>query len=173
VLSKSALTGIGATILIVAIILILTAVSAASAFAAPADDSCTLLTQAQVSAALGIAMGAGQHISAGSSICGWYEPGSSVSSPNGKKALLDLYAPMGGLSPVDRFNNAKTPIKGITKTPVTGIGDEAIFVATPGIGTALIVRKGSSVFQIRVAGFSAEQIQSMEKAIAQNVVARL
>ena len=61
-----------------------------------------------------------------------------------------MFAASGGLSPVDRFNNAKAPMHGITKNAVTGVGDEAYFITTPGVGTALNVKKGGFVFQIRV-----------------------
>jgi hypothetical protein len=118
--------------------------------AAPAADSCSLLTEAQVSGVLGVSVGAGQHVG-GASLCGWSQP--SDTNHTGKRVVLDLFGPMGSLTPADRFTNAKTPVKGITKTPVSGIGDDAYYIMTPGLGAGLNVKKGSSVFQIRVYGF--------------------
>jgi hypothetical protein len=169
--SESTIATIAGSILIIGAALIIMTSSVPSAFAQP--DACSLLTQAQISAALGVSMGAGEHAGPVTQTCTWYEPGGSASKPSAKKVMLDVFGQMGSLTPADRFNNGKTPIKGITKTPVNGIGDGAYFITTPGIGTALNVKKGSSAFQVRVSGFSSDQIQPMEKAIAQNIVARL
>ena len=135
-------------------------------------DACALLTQAQVSAVLGASVGPGQPMMPGNhSTCSWSEPGASKG--NGKRVALDVFGPIGGLSPADRFNNAKKPVQSITKTPVTGVGDDAYFITTPGLGTGLNVRKGSSVFQLRVNGFPPDQIQTIEKVLAKDVLAKL
>ena len=63
-------------------------------------------------------------------------------------------------------------MQGITKTPVSGIGDDAYYIES-GLNTSLYVKKGSSVFQITVFGFSAEQIKSMEKTLGQEAAANL
>jgi hypothetical protein len=145
---------------------------ATSLRAAEGSNACSLLTQARVSAVLGVPVGAGAPIGPGTaSPCGWAQPGDT--SHSGKRVVLDLFGPMGRLTPVDRFNNAKTPVKGITKTPAAGIGDDAYYITTSGFGTGLSVKKGSSVFQIRVYGFAVEQIQAMEKTLAQDVLAKL
>jgi hypothetical protein len=76
---------------------------------------------------------------------------------------------------VQRFNNAKAPIQGITKTPITGVGDDAFFMVSQ-IRVTLHVKKGNSVFEIMVGGFPAEQIEqvkTMEKTLAQEVGAKL
>jgi hypothetical protein len=140
--------------------------------AAEGSDACSLLTPARVSALLGVTVGAGEPIGVRTpSQCGWAQPNDT--SHSGKRVMLDLFSPMGRLTPVDRFNNGKTPVKGITKTPVTGVGDEAYYVTTPGLGTGLNVKKGSSVFQIRVYGFAVELIEAIEKTLAQDVLAKL
>ena len=145
-----------------------------------ASDACSLLSPARVSIVLGVAVGAGQPVVPNipglpsptvSKVCGWSQPGSTT--PSDKRVVLDIFGPMGSLSPTDRFNNGKTPVKGITKTPVSGIGDDAYYISTPGIGTGLNVKKGSFVFQIRVYGFSQDQIKTMEKTLAQDAVAKL
>jgi hypothetical protein len=63
--------------------------------------------------------------------------------------------------------------KSVVKTPVTGIGDDAVFVATSGIGTGLYVKKGNFAFQIRVFGFPVEEIEAKEKILAENILAKL
>lgn len=87
--------------------------------------------------------------------------------------MLDIFSPIGKLTPVDRFTNAKTPVKGITKTPVSGVGDDAYYITTPGLGTGLNVKKGNSAFQIRVNGFPVDQTKAMEKTLALDVLAKL
>jgi hypothetical protein len=138
----------------------------------PPDDACSLLTQARVSSVLGVSVGAGQPISpTNPRTCGWSQPNDA--NHTGKRVVFDVFGPIGKLTPMDRFTNGKTPIKGITKTPVSGIGDDAYFITTPGLGTGLNVKKGNSVFQIRVYGFSQDQIEAMEKALAQDALAKL
>lgn len=58
---------------------------------------------------------------------------------------------MGSLSPVDTFNNVKRPVEGITKTPVGGVGDDAVYVTT-GRVASLYVMKGDIGFPARVSG---------------------
>jgi hypothetical protein len=58
-------------------------------------------------------------------------------------------------------------------TPVTGIGDDAFYVTTPGIGTAVMIKKGSSVIQIRVYGFPVNEIKEKEKILAQDALSKL
>jgi hypothetical protein len=168
-----------ATLSISILLAFITLCGAPSAFAAP-TDACSLLTPAQVTAALGVNVGAGQPAgpknaahpaSTSSSLCGWSEPGNTAA--NGKKVLVDIFGNMGSLSPTDRFNNAKTPVKGITKTPVSDVADDAYYIVTPGLGPGLNVKKGNFVFQIRVSGFSVDQNEAMEKTLAQNILAKL
>jgi hypothetical protein len=87
--------------------------------------------------------------------------------------VLTLYGPIGKLTLVDRFNNGKAPVLGIPKTPLSGIGDDAYYVTTRGLGTGLDVKKGNCVFQIRVYGFPEDQIKAMEKTLAQDALAKL
>src|SRR5579872_5048663 len=145
------------------------AASVGTACAAPPNDACSLLTQEQVTAVLGVSVGAGVKVVPNSSaLCGWDVPGEK--SFNRKRVVLNIYTQMGSLTPVQRFNNAKTPIAGITKVPVTGVGDDAVFAVTPGFGTGLIFRKGDAAFDLRVYGFPNDQAEIKEKALAQDVL---
>lgn len=142
------------------------------ASAAPPTDACSLLTPAEVSAVLGVSVGAGGKIAPNSTaLCGWDVPGEK--RLDRKRVVLSIYTQMGTLTPMQRFNNAMTPVTGITKVPVTGVGDAALFATTPGLGTGLIFRKGDAAFDLRVYGFPLDQLQAKEKALAQDVLAKL
>lgn len=143
----------------------------AAAAAGTTADACTFLSQTTVSAVLGVALDAGRHVGPGSALCGWGEP----NDPNhdGRHVLLTIYRAVGKMSPVERFENGKTPIPGIEKTPVSGVGDDAYYIDTPGFGLGLNVKRGTFAFQVKVFGFSPDLIKSFEKALAQNVLAKL
>lgn len=138
---------------------------------AAASDACAFLSRSRISTMLGVEVDAGQHIGPGSALCGWGEP----NDPNhdGKHVLLTLYRSVGKINPVERFENGKMPIGGIEKTPVSGIGDDAYFIDTPGFGLGLNVKKGNAAFQVKVFGFSPELTKTFEKALASDVLAKL
>ncbi len=135
---------------------------------AASGDACTLLTEIQVSTALGASVGAGAPIS-GPASCQW--------SAKGKIATLTVTQPLGGKSAVDRFNAGKAAgMPGITKEPVSGVGDEAYYVYfsnTTRAGLGLVVKKRSSAFEVRVYGFDVEQAKTVAKMLAQNVAGKL
>ena len=151
---------------------IATATLSLCAAGAWATDACSLLTQAQVSAVLGVQVGPGEHIVPNNiAMCGWSQPGHHGMSD--KKVVLTLYTQLGTRTPVDRFNTAKTPIQGVTKTPVSGIGDEAFYSTASGLGTALVVRKGNTPFHVDVHGFPVEQAKEKEKTLAGEILSKL
>lgn len=103
----------------------------------------------EMSAVLGVTVGAGQRLTPTNAlICGWAQP----SDPNhtGKRVVLSIYGQLGSRTPADRFATAKTPVQGIQKTPVAGVGDDAFYATTPGLGTGLIFKKGESAFVLNV-----------------------
>jgi len=105
-----------------------------AAYAAPPADACSLLTPAQVTAALGVSVTAGESIvPGGPAMCGWEVAGQH--SMDRKRAVLSVYTRIGSQTPLERFKDAKTPMAGIEKEPVNGVGDDAIFATTPGFGT--------------------------------------
>jgi hypothetical protein len=131
--------------------------------AAPTTDPCTLLTQAQVSAALGVDVAAGQHFA--KTICQWSAPGPST--PNARKLMLTLQDERA-------FAYAKMPVgHGVTKTPVSGIGDDAVSGTTPGLGTVLTVKKANVVFVVHVFGFPPDEVQAKEKTLALQILSKL
>jgi hypothetical protein len=120
---------------------------------------CNLLTQAQVSAALGVSTDAGQPI--GTTGCTW--------SSAHVKATVSFWD-------VSKWDRMKTPLPGITKTPIGGFGDDA-FVGTVGTTNqfvSLTVKKGGNAVVFKVYGVAsvADQL-SMEKALATNALAKM
>ena len=129
-------------------------------------DACALLTQAQVSTALGVQVAPGQRLVPKSPLsCGWSQPGGPKLMA--KKLVLQLMTQR-------QFDLGKTPYQGITKTPVSGIGDDAYYVTASGLGTALSVKKGAFYVQVKVGGadFSLDTIKATEKTLALEVLAK-
>jgi hypothetical protein len=132
---------------------------------APPTDACALLTQAQVRAVLAVSVGGGERISPDSpKLCAWAEPGGMTA--NKKRVLTALIT-------VDMFMHEKHPLQGITEKQLSGVGDEAHYMTTPGFGTGLSVKKGGFVFKVRVYGFSQDQVEAKEKTLALDVLAKL
>ena len=138
-------------------------------YAAPAGDPCSLLTQSQVSAALGTTVEAAQHLA--SKLCQWSAP-NQPNSMNGKKVTLTI-------SEERAFGYAKKPIVPSIKTlPAVGICEDAIYTVspgvTPGLGTSLYVKKGDSYIVVHVYGFPDQnQSMAMEKTLAVEACAKL
>jgi len=133
-----------------------------------AGEACTLLTQIQVSAALEVPVDAGTPIGRPSA-CQW--------TGKGRFATLTITQPLAGKSAVDRFNAGKTSkLPGITTEPVSGVGDEAYYVYfsnTTRAGLGLVVKKGSSAFEIRVYGFDLDKAKSVAKTLCQTVAGKI
>ena len=133
-----------------------------------AGDACTLISQTQVSAVLEIQVDAGKPI-ASPSTCQWIG--------KGRIATLTITQPLAGKNAVDRFNAGKTSkLPGITTEPVSGVGDEAYYIYfsnTTRAGLGLVVRKGSSAFEIRVYGFDIDKAKSVAKTLCQTVAGKI
>jgi hypothetical protein len=143
-------------------------VSASSAIAAPPSDACSMLTNDQVSAALGGSVGAGKALANG--VCQWAQAG----KPGAVLLKLDVTL----LTP-EHFARLKSVTMG-TVTKVDGLGDEAFysystFTQNHTTLTVLYVRKGSAAVSIRVSGGTkpAEEYQVKEKAIAGLLVVKM
>lgn len=73
----------------------------------------------------------------------------------------------------DMFDHEKHPLQGIKEEQLSGLGDDAHYMTTPGFGTGLSVKKGSFAFKVRVYGFPVEQVEQKEKMLAQEILAKL
>jgi len=127
---------------------------------------CTVLTEAQIGAATGATIGAGSPIA---------RPGTCQWSGSGKIVTLTINQLRAGKSPVEQFNDGKKTFPGITIEPVTGVGDDAYYVFYAGsnrAGLGILVKKGTSVFEIRVYGFDLDKAKPVTKTLAQNAATK-
>ena len=129
--------------------------AAAQSAAAP----CSLLTSAQVTAAVGVSVGAAQPIA--NTGCSWTAPHIIVS--------LSLWD-------ASKWDRMKAPLAGMNRTAVSGLGDDA-FSTTMGPPdkqfATLSVKKGSTAYVIKVYGPNVTDQMAMEKTLAGNVLANL
>jgi hypothetical protein len=132
--------------------------------AAPPDDACSLLSQTQVGAALGVPVAAGTYVTPTfKKTCTW----NATTSGGGYVTLM--------LQDLDAYQGGKQSgqMKSISETSISGIGDDAYFLAV-GNNVGLIVKKGNIAFKVAVyAHIPIEKKQAMEKALAQQVVPKL
>jgi hypothetical protein len=130
--------------------------------------ACSMLTQQQISAAMGVAVGSGVPILAPTS-CRW--------AGEDKIVTLTITQPRGGQSPVDQFYAGKAlTLPGMATQPVGGVGDAAYYVSVGGTMRAecrLVVKKGSSSFEIRVDGFDLDKAKVVAKTLAQDTADKL
>jgi hypothetical protein len=149
---------------VVGIACVLAAGSARAAYAEAPTDPCALLTPAQVSAVVGVTVGAGESI--GTTGCQWSTSGQATAANPKVTTTLVLW-------PATAFADMKIPLAGITKTSVSGIGEDAIY-ATVGPLTTLSVKKGAVAFIVRLYGIHDQDKQvAMEKSLALDVLAKL
>jgi hypothetical protein len=135
--------------------------------AAPHEDACALLTDAQVSAALSAPVGAGSYqIPTFKKTCTWN------SSGEGAKSAKSVVLMIEGLDAY-QAGKATRPSKTTSVTPVSGIGDDAYYLSM-GSNVGLIVKKRNVAFKVGVyCALPVEKKQAMEKALAQQIVAKL
>jgi hypothetical protein len=131
-----------------------------TAAAQSAVAPCSLLTSAQITAAVHVTVGAAQPIA--NTGCSWSGPHMIVTV-----SLWDG----------SKWDRMKTPLPGMNRTPVSGLGDDAFFTTLgPPSGNqvaTLSVKKGGTAYLIKVYGGSVSDQMSMEKTLAGNVLANL
>jgi hypothetical protein len=157
---QTAVAAHSVSVLVPVIVSLLSASGVRAAGAQAPSDPCAQVTSAEVSAALGETVAAGQK--AGTKTCSW-----SANKPTHQVVSL-MYSPPGD------WNTRKTrPMPGVTKTSVSGIGDEA-FTETAADFTTLYVKKGSTIFMVRVYGVPDVGRQvAIEKTVAQTVAPKV
>jgi hypothetical protein len=142
------------------IAVVLTGTAARDASARMRVDPCSLLTPAQIAAAIGATFGAGQAI--GTTGCSW----SASQEVGSKKPIVTV-----SLWPGSDWTKLQAPLPGVTKTSVSGVGDGAMF-ATMGQFTSFYVLKGSTIYLVKIYGIPAQDKQeSMEQTLASDLLA--
>ena len=152
---------------VIAAIIVSGAAQAPAAHAAPPDDACSLLTQAQVGAALGVAVGTGSYQSPKyKKTCTWNTAGTAARGA--KYVTLILEGPDAYLA-----GKRTGQMKAISVTSASGIGNDAYYQAVSS-NVGLNVKKGNVTFKVAVYGdLPIEKKQAMEKTLAQQVVSKL
>jgi hypothetical protein len=134
--------------------------SCSTAFAQSSSDACSLLSAAQVSAAVGAQVGAGTWVTpAFKATCTWTAPGKIVTVMTESTST---------------FQSGKTPISPAMQiVPATGIGDDAYYVVT-GTMVSLITKKGTVAFKTSIySKLPIATLESMESKLAQQVASEL
>jgi len=148
------------TLLIVAVVCALAASSVATGYARMPADPCKLLTSAQVTAALGTAVGAAESITSDNTACKWQTP-----KPPTQMVTLQVL-------PAERVFTDKTVV-GQKKTSVSGLGDESVS-GVLGAWKVLSVKKGAIAFTLKVYGVKdLDKQAAIEKELAVEVLAKL
>ncbi len=106
--------------------------------AAAALDACSLLTSAEVAAALGVAVDAGERLTPTETrFCTWHERGNQ----HGRNVRINFITQQ-------QYEVGKTPVPNVVKTPESGIGDDAYFSKAQGMVFNLSVKKGTTYFRV-------------------------
>lgn len=155
---------------VIGVLCLLAACDSRAAYGAPPSDPCSLLTPEQVSAVLGMQAGPGKRLA--TTLCGWRPSGQPAGKA--KSVMITLLNASG-------FAATKTQlgVAGITKVPVSGIGDEAVYGTTSGLGSTLSVKKGDFYFVVHVNGFpfdkakGADEVEAKEKTLAMQILSKL
>ena len=144
----------------VTVCICVSAVLGSKTAAAQSAAPCSLLTSAQITAAVGVSVGAAQPIA--NTGCSWTAPHMIVS--------LSLWDG-------SKWDKMKTPAPGMNRTSVSGLGDDAFYTTMgPASGkqmATLSVKKGGTAYLIKVYGPDVAQQMSMEKTLAGSVLASL
>jgi hypothetical protein len=123
---------------------------------------CSLLTSAQISAAVGVTVGAAQPIA--DTGCSWSAPHMIVT--------LSLWDGSDAA-----WAKMKAPFAGMSKNSVSGLGDDAIMTTMgPASGkqfVTLSVKKGGTAYLFKVYGPTAAEQITMEKTLAGNALAKM
>ena len=133
--------------------------------ASVAKDACSLLTQKEVSAGLGIAVEKGVD---SPRLCTWHGTGKD----DGKQVALSVLT-------ANMFAMGKTAVPGVDKPAESGVGDEAYYKYFTGAEYEKIkmvdiaVKRGSAMFDLQVEGFPVNDAKGRAKTLALQVLKNL
>jgi hypothetical protein len=133
-------------------------------------DACSLLTASEASKAIGVNVDKGHHLlEPHKDQCWWSDD--DTANPDHRRVTLTIEAPF-------MFARMKS-VPNVTTEPVSGVGDEAYYVFSKGLGTILAVRKGSVAFQLKVLNGSKvkpalalDEVKARELVLAKAAVGR-
>jgi hypothetical protein len=150
---------------ILAAVIASAAMTGSAGAAPPSGDACSLLTMAQVSAALGVLVGDGTYITPTfKKTCTW-----TAATNGGGTVTLNLQS-------IDQYEGGRKLAsygKSVSSTSVAGIGDDAYYFSTDKL-VGLVVKKGDTAFKVAVyAHLPLDRQQAVEKALALQVAALL
>lgn len=153
------------------VVLLGVAATAPIAAAAPDTDACLLVTQARLSAVLGVPMGAGAHTTPTYvKTCTWAPSGGATKTL--KAVTLNLESADGYQAGKNLMEQMKP--KNTTFTPASGIGDDAYYMSFGSNITNLMVKKGKVSFKLAMYGDTApEKAMAMEKILALEILPKL
>jgi hypothetical protein len=142
---------------------------ALSSTARAETDSCSLLTPAQVGAAVGVPVGDGQHVTATSlKTCTWSPTGSSEL----RAVTLFLQTAVAYDGGKTMANQMVVAAKGVSMTSAS-VGDDGYFFVT-GDQVGLLVKKGTNSFKVTVyANVPVDKKEAIELALAKEVIAKM
>jgi hypothetical protein len=120
---------------------------------------CALLTQDQVSTAVGKTVGAGSPIA--NTGCSWTTAGPGKITVTVSMQTEKMFDAV----------KSSTPPK-TTKTSISGVGDEAVFTSVETF-SSLWIRKGTKFLLVRLYGVGLNDAQSKLKALAKDAVSKL
>ena len=162
-------------------IFIVAAAAAPSASAAPPDDACLLLTQAQVTAVVGVPVGSGSHVTPTYlKTCTWAPSGGptkDVKSVTISFQAADAYET--GKKLMDQTAARMKEQKDKDAAPMAnelaaGIGDDAYYMSMGSTYTGLMVKKGSVAFKVAMYGdLPTEKKKAIEKTLALQALSKL
>lgn len=120
---------------------------------------CALLTKDEVTSIVGASVGAGSPIA--NTGCSWTTTG-------GPRVVVTI-----SLQSERMFNAAKSSnMPQTTKSPVSGLGDEAVFIGMQGF-SSLWMRKGTKFPLLRIYGVAVSDAQTKLKALAADALSKL
>ena len=146
---------------------VITSAPLPSTAAASAKDACSLLTQAQLTDAVGTSMNAGTYMMPGvTRTCSWTL--ASGATPAMRFLTLDLQV-------ADAYEAGKKLDMQANPTNVPELGDDAYFVNFSGISVAsLSVKKGNVSFKLTWYGATdSQRMMTAEKTLASQVLSNL
>ncbi len=128
-------------------------------------NACTLLTQAEVSAAVGVPVNGGVYEGPNAPNCTWTGGGGEAATLN----YPEDPAQVGQIPP------GAQGLSNVSLVKVSGLGDAAYYLVVGNISAALDVRKGNQAFQVGIGSdkSSQAQIEAGEKALATLVLTRI